>query len=77
MTAKRDLVEAHTYSRRRLVTALVTGAPDGCVSETTGAGRTLVGSLVLAVLLTGAGAAGRVLDHGTGSIPPRQESPDP
>ena len=29
MSSKRDLVEAHGYNRRRLVTAFVSGAPGG------------------------------------------------
>lgn len=56
MSSKRDLVEAHSFNRRRLVTAFVSGAPGGREVEPVRHGRTLVGGLVLAVLLV-AGAA--------------------
>jgi hypothetical protein len=52
----RDLVEAHTFSRRRLVTAFVSGAPGGREVEPVRPGRTIVGGVVLALLLI-AGAA--------------------
>lgn len=59
MSSKRDLVEAHSFNRRRLVTAFVSGAPGGREVEPVRYGRTLVGGLVLAVLLVaGAAAAG-------------------
>ena len=56
MSSKRDLVEAHSFNRRRLVTAFVSGAPGGREVEPVRYGRTLVGGLVLALLLV-AGAA--------------------
>ena len=56
MATKRDLVEAYSFSRRRLVTAFVSGAPGGREVEPTRPGRTIVGGLALAVLLV-AGAA--------------------
>ncbi|MGZ6744961.1 MAG: type VII secretion protein EccB [Nocardioides sp.] len=56
MATKRDLVEAHAFSRRRLVTAFVSGAPGGREVEPARPGRTIVGGLALAVLLV-AGAA--------------------
>lgn len=59
MSSKRDLVEAHAFNRRRLVTAFISGAPGGREVEPVRPGRTLVGGLVLAVLLVaGAGVAG-------------------
>ncbi len=59
MSSKRDLVEAHSFNRRRLVTAFISGAPGGREVEPVRPGRTLVGGLVLAVLLVaGAGVAG-------------------
>lgn len=51
MATKRDLVEAHAFSRRRLVTAFVSGAPGGREVEPVRPGRTIVGGLALAVLL--------------------------
>ena len=56
MATKRDLVEAYSFSRRRLVTAFVSGAPGGREVEPARPGRTIVGGLALAVLLV-AGAA--------------------
>lgn len=56
MATKKDLVEAYSFSRRRLVTAFVSGAPGGREVEPTRPGRTLVGGAALAVLLL-AGAA--------------------
>jgi type VII secretion protein EccB len=56
MATKRDLVEAYSFSRRRLVTAFVSGAPGGREVEPARPGRTIVGGLALAVLLM-AGAA--------------------
>lgn len=56
MATKKDLVEAYSFSRRRLVTAFVSGAPGGREVEPARPGRTIVGGLALAVLLM-AGAA--------------------
>jgi type VII secretion protein EccB len=56
MATKKDLVEAYSFSRRRLVTAFVSGAPGGREVEPSRPGRTIVGGLALAVLLC-AGAA--------------------
>ena len=56
MSSKRDLVEAHGYNRRRLITAFVSGAPGGREVEPVRYGRTLIGGLVLALLVV-AGAA--------------------
>lgn len=51
MATKRDLVEAYSFSRRRLVTAFVSGAPGGREVEPVRPGRTIIGGLALAVLL--------------------------
>jgi type VII secretion protein EccB len=56
VATKKDLVEAYSFSRRRLVTAFVSGAPGGREVEPARPGRTVVGGLALAVLLA-AGAA--------------------
>lgn len=56
MATKKDLVEAYSFSRRRLVTAFVSGAPGGREVEPTKPGRTIIGGAALAVLLI-AGAA--------------------
>ncbi len=56
MVSKRDLVEAHAFSRRRLVTAFVSGAPGGREVEPARPGRTIVAGVALGVLLV-AGAA--------------------
>jgi type VII secretion protein EccB len=51
LATKRDLVEAHTFSRRRLVTAFVSGAPGGREVEPARPSRAIVGGLVIGVLL--------------------------
>lgn len=56
MASKRDLVEAHAFNRRRLVTAFVSGAPGGREIEPARPLRAVVGGLVLALLVV-AGAA--------------------
>lgn len=56
MATKKDLVEAYSFSRRRLVTAFVSGAPGGREVEPARPGRTIVGGVALAILLV-AGAA--------------------
>lgn len=62
MSTKKDLVEAHAFSRRRLVTAFVSGAPGGREVEPTRSGRILVGGAALTVLmLAGAAIAGYLL----------------
>ena len=60
MSSKRDLVEAHSFNRRRLVTAFVSGAPGGREVEPVRYGRTLVGGLVLALLIVAGAAVGGV-----------------
>jgi hypothetical protein len=56
MATKKDLVEAYSFSRRRLVTAFVSGAPGGREVEPVRPGRVLIGGVALSVLLL-AGAA--------------------
>lgn len=56
MATKKDLVEAYSFSRRRLVTAFVSGAPGGREVEPARPGRMIVGGVALAILLI-AGAA--------------------
>jgi type VII secretion protein EccB len=51
MSSKRDLVEAHSFNRRRLITAFTSGAPGGREVESPRHGRTLLGGAVLAVLV--------------------------
>lgn len=59
MATKKDLTEAYAFSRRRLITAFVSGAPGGREVEPARPGRTIVGGLALAVLLiAGAAVAG-------------------
>lgn len=59
MATKKDLVEAYSFGRRRLVTAFVSGAPGGREVEPTRPGRTIIGGAALAVLLlAGAAVAG-------------------
>lgn len=59
MATKKDLVEAYSFSRRRLVTAFVSGAPGGREVEPNRPGRTIIGGIALAILLiAGAAVAG-------------------
>ena len=51
MATKRDLVEAHSYNRRRLVTAFLSGAPGGREVEPARPGRAVVAGAALAVLV--------------------------
>ena len=61
MATKKDLVEAHAFSRRRLVTAFLSGAPGGREVEPARPGRTVVGGIALAVLLMAGAAIASVL----------------
>ena len=61
MATKKDLVEAYSFSRRRLVTAFLSGAPGGREVEPSRPGRTVVGGLALAVLLIAGAAIASVL----------------
>lgn len=64
MATKKDLVEAYSFSRRRLVTAFVSGAPGGREVEPARPGRMIVGGIALAVLLVaGAAIAGALSDR--------------
>ncbi|TNM36200.1 type VII secretion protein EccB [Nocardioides albidus] len=64
MATKKDLVEAYSFSRRRLVTAFVSGAPGGREVEPARPGRMIVGGIALAVLLiAGAAIAGALSDR--------------
>jgi hypothetical protein len=62
MATKKDLVEAYSFSRRRLVTAFVSGAPGGREVEPARPGRSIVGGVALAVLLMAGAAIGGVFD---------------
>lgn len=72
MATKKDLVEAYSFSRRRLVTAFVSGAPGGREVEPNRPGRMIVGGVALAILLiAGAAVAGAL----TKRPPPDWNSP--
>ncbi len=59
MASKKDLVEGQSFSRRRLITAFVSGAPGGREVEPGKPLRAVVGGVVLsAILVVGALAAG-------------------
>ena len=64
MSSKKDLVEAHAFNRRRLITAFVSGAPGGREVEPVRYGRTLVGGLVLAGLVVVGAAVSPLLRPG-------------
>lgn len=61
MATKKDLVEAHSFSRRRLVTAFLSGAPGGREVEPSRPGRTIVGGVALSILLVAGAAIASVL----------------
>ena len=61
MATRKDLIEAHSFSRRRLVTAFVSGAPGGREVEPARPGRTVIGGLAIAVLLIAAAALAGIL----------------
>jgi type VII secretion protein EccB len=61
VATKKDLVEAYSFSRRRLVTAFLSGAPGGREVEPSRPGRTVVGGVALAVLLVAGAAIASVL----------------
>ncbi|WP_232679985.1 type VII secretion protein EccB [Nocardioides sp. R-C-SC26] len=61
MATKKDLVEAYSFSRRRLVTAFLSGAPGGREVEPSRPGRAIIGGIALAVLLVAGAAVLRVL----------------
>jgi len=64
VATKKDLVEAYAFSRRRLVTAFVSGAPGGREVEPARPGRMIVGGIALAILLVaGAAIAGALSDR--------------
>jgi type VII secretion protein EccB len=56
VASKRDLVEAYSYNRRRLVTAFLSGAPGGREVEPSRQGKAIFAGVVLAALVVGAGA---------------------
>lgn len=64
MATPRDLAEANAFSRRRLVTAFVCGAPGGREVAPARSGRAVAGGLALAVLLTAAAAVAGALAPG-------------
>jgi len=61
VSSKRDLVEAPSFNRRRLVTAFVSGAPGGREVEPARYGRALVGGAVLAALIVVGAAVGGMI----------------
>lgn len=66
MATKKDLVEAYSFSRRRLVTAFVSGAPGGREVEPARPGRSVIGGVALAVLLLAGAAIAGVFDKQPG-----------
>jgi type VII secretion protein EccB len=56
VASKRDLVEAHAYNRRRLVSAFLSGAPGGREVESVSRSRPVVAGVALGGLLVGGAA---------------------
>jgi hypothetical protein len=63
VATKKDLVEAHSFSRRRLVTAFVSGAPGGREVEPVKPLRAIFGGIALCVLLVAGAAIGGILKN--------------
>jgi type VII secretion protein EccB len=61
MSSKRDLVEAHSFNRRRLVTAFVSGAPGGREVEPVRYGRALIAGVVISGLVVAGAAVGGMI----------------
>jgi Type VII secretion system ESX-1, transport TM domain B len=61
MTTTRTLAEAHAFSRRRLVTAFVSGRADGRELERPRPGRTMAGGAALGLLLLAGAVVSGVL----------------
>jgi tetrahydromethanopterin S-methyltransferase subunit C len=64
MVTQRDLVEANSFNRRRLVAAFLSGSTGGYDIEPIRPVRTLAAGFVLAVLLVAGSAVVRVLAPG-------------
>lgn len=64
MASKKDLVEAQAFSRRRLLTAFVAGAPGGRELEPTKPMRAVVTGLLLSVLVVLGSVVARMLNPG-------------
>jgi hypothetical protein len=61
MATKRDLVEADAFCWRRLVTAFLSGAPDGREVEPSRPGPPVVGAVALGVVLAAAAAVSGIV----------------
>jgi hypothetical protein len=61
MTTPRELLEAHSFERRRLLAALVSGAPAGREVEPSRPGRPVLGGVAITVLLVAGSAVSGVL----------------
>ena len=76
MVTPRDLVEAQSFARRRVVTAFVTGAAGGRGIDPPGRVRVIVGGALLAVVLTaGAAVSGALAGHDRVDPPPVAHQP--
>jgi type VII secretion protein EccB len=64
VASKRDLIEAHKYSRRRLVSAFVSGTPRGKEVESLSRGRPVVAGVVLTGLMVAVVAVSGLLSPG-------------
>ncbi|CAN5289774.1 N/A [soil metagenome] len=73
MATKKDLVEAYSFSRRRLVTAFVSGAPGGREVEPARPGRAVIGGIAIAVLLLAGAAVLKILGSPTDVNPDAEQ----
>jgi hypothetical protein len=72
----RDVLEADSFHRRRLVTAFISGAPGGREVEPRRDGRTIVAAVMLGLLLASGTAAGRAASGHTTTEEPRHGCPE-
>lgn len=61
MATPRELLEAHSFDRRRLLAALVSGAPGGREVEPPRPGRTVLGGVAITALVVAGAAVSGVL----------------
>lgn len=72
----RDLLEADSFHRRRLVTAFISGSPGGREVEPRREGRTIVAAVALGLLLAAGIAAGRAASGHSTTDEPRHGPPE-
>ena len=75
MATRRDLAQAQSFERRRVVAALDAGAPDGQEAEPARLGRLLLGGAALAALVLLGSAAAGPLEEALAAPAPHDPAP--